>query len=174
MKCFRCNQTAEIELDHFPGPLCILCFCELIEKRVRRYVRQNDFFARNDNICIVEGASYNFTVTKHLLESILKFLPKKMIIGKHKDCKTVIPWNLDLELQEKLGSMFGTSEKTNGIKLLSVVLQKEVKLFAEVRHLGGEEPEPVNKDVKVMLDSIEKEHPDIKFAMLSAFSETNL
>ena len=172
MECVKCRKTAEIELAHLPGPVCEQCFVELLEKRVRKHIRKNNFFQRNDKIYVKKDESYNFSVTLWLRKSILKHMPKEFTGEKVSRCKVVVPWNMDLELQLILGDLFGPRYHVEqGIRLLSIVSQEEVALFAEINKLQGKEPDPINNDIAAMLTNIEGKHPDIKFAMLSAFKK---
>ena len=185
MKCFKCKKAdGSIELGHFPGKICKNCFLKTIEKRVRKEVRINKLFSKNDRILVLDDGSENAAVTNYLLPKIIRYLkPEIEILTEHdstkpikKGRKVVIPWNLDDEIQDKLGQMFTRleSKKDTRIKLLRNVSKQEVELFATLKGLKFRRSEPINPEIGLMLDKLSKEHPDIKFALLKSFEKIGI
>lgn len=189
MKCFKCKRKANLELGHIPGMLCNSCFLKLIEKRVRKQIRINKLFSKNDNVLLLNDGTKEFYVTQILLENILKHLSlntfflkindrfnlnqKKInaIVKKAKINKVIIPWNLDNEVEQNLEMMFTrVKHEKSYIKLLRNVSEKEIEAFACIRNLKYKKSKPFNQEINEMLSKLEKDHPDIKFSMRKSFN----
>src|SRR3972149_11316153 len=104
MLCAKCRKnSAESSLRHL-GSLCSFCFCALIEKRVRKDVRINRIFRKNDKLLVVGD------LCCYLVKSIIRNLPVKITktdrIKKLREYKTVAPSTLDDEINHFLESIF--------------------------------------------------------------------
>ncbi|MAG08082.1 hypothetical protein CMO89_01305 [Candidatus Woesearchaeota archaeon] len=180
MQCSRCHKKPV--KARFPGvePLCKNCFCRQIELRIRKYVRVNEIFKRDDRILVFDELSL------FLVKSIIKGLPVKVFfksgfmeavadnkkdkkladfIKANKVNKVVIPWTLDNEISAFLGEIFYDKKIKNGyIKLFINVREDEIKLFAKFRKL---EFEGIKMDEKLRkeLDLLESKYPDVKFGL---------
>ena len=75
MECYKCNKSAVIDLKYLQ-PLCNKCFCEVIERRIRKYTRINQAFKRGDRLLIIDELCYN------LVKKIIDKLP--VIISPNK------------------------------------------------------------------------------------------
>ena len=111
------------------------------------------------------------------------FLSKevKVSIKKNKIKQVIIPWNLDDEIIYFTENLFNKGDfkyighfkqnKTFCIKLLRNVLESECLLFAKCRKFKFKDrPEKDNakKDIKKMLDKIDKKHSETKFSLLKS------
>ncbi|MDO8740965.1 MAG: hypothetical protein Q7J54_05340 [Candidatus Woesearchaeota archaeon] len=189
MKCISCNKPATIILKHLQ-PYCCACFCRMIEKRVRKFVRINKIFKKGDNICIVDDSSHDFLNTQFLLKSIIKGLPVKIevlkirignrwdflkdkkIIKLSKNSKIIIPWTMDDEDSLFLKNVFNSkiSIKSHFIKLLINITDDESAAFAKCR--GFKVSKKGNKNnIKNLLNEIENKYPGSKFGLLKSSLE---
>ena len=73
--CFMCGKKPETDLKHL-RPLCKLCFCRTIEKRIRKYARINKIFKKNDRILVTDNLDH------YLVKSMIKDLPVKIFLKK--------------------------------------------------------------------------------------------
>ncbi len=168
MNCKKCSRPAKTHLKHL-GDLCAGCFAEIIEKRVRKSMRENSWIQRKNKVFIVDNGTITFAVSKHLLENISKDLPMEISVVKEPcEGKVVIPWSLDNEIEGRLQELFGEAEeKTQYIKLLKSVSDEEIITFAEVKQLKGTLPQKGILGRK--LSEMEQKYPGSKFGLLKSF-----
>jgi len=184
MKCFKCKKNKAVVDLFYIKNLCKSCFFKIIERRLRRYVRLNKFFKKNDKILIIDNLSF------YLVKKIIKDLPLKIFFKKipisslnnkkiknyiknNKINKIVIPWTLDDEISLFLENIFlskKTKIKKNYVKLLRTLTDNELKLFAKFKNIKFKENKK-NKDIKKFLDKLEYKHPEIKFSLLKSINQ---
>ena len=178
MKCFLCGGKGVIKQQK-GRDLCARCFSNIIEKRIRKHVRMNKLFKKNDRILVLGG------VNKFLVESILKKLPVKLFFRKREDKefvkknninKIVVEWTLDDEVNEFMKAVLeGKKVKEKGkkyVKLLKVVTDKELLFFAKFNKIKFK-PKKKDEIVQIFLDEVEDEHPNIKYNLLNNISMLN-
>ena len=131
----------------------------MIEKRVRKHSRINKLFSKGDKI-FVSG------LAKYFVKSILSKMPVE-IVSKKKANKIVVSWSMDDEANEFISALFNNKKvkKNNDIKLLKVLSDKELLLFAKIKGLKFKANKK-NKDVQKFLDDVEKKHGNIKYNLL--------
>ena len=113
----------------------------------------------------------------------LGYLDKKTkeIIKKNKIKQVIIPWNLDNEIIYFTENLFNKGNfkflgnfkqnKISCIKLLRNVLESECLLFAKCKKFKFKEKpkkDKQRKDIKNMLDKIDKKHSETKFSLLKS------
>jgi len=135
MKCAVCRKKSSVKLEYMPA-LCKECFCKIIEKRIRKHVRINKIFSKNDRI-YVKGP-----LCRYLVKSIIKDLPVKYT-NKNPN-KIVLPYTADDACVDFLKSVFSNkSIKTKGrrdIKLAKANLwlsKGEIKQTQKQTHQIG-------------------------------------
>lgn len=191
MSCISCNKKADVSLHHLQ-PYCHSCFCRMIEKRVRKFIRVNKIFKKKDSICIINDHSHDFLNTEFLLKNIIKDLPVKIRILKiriknrqdflknktvlnllkTKTSKIIIPWTMDDEDENFLNGIFNLKQKTktNFIKLLIAITDEESAAFAKCRSFKISKKED-KTDIKDFLNEIENKYPGSKFGLLKSSLE---
>ena len=169
-KCIKCPKPAKISLRHIKQ-VCPSCFSEIIEKRVRKAIRENKWIKRNDTVFVVDNGSLAFSVTKYLLESISKDLPMEIqTVKAPREGKVVLPWSLDDEIEGHLKDLFGEERRqAKHIRLLKNVSDEEIQVFAEVKKLAGSLPE--KSELGRKLSDLEEKYPGSKFGLLKSFQE---
>jgi len=102
-------------------------FSQRIEKRVRKDIRINKLFSKNDRIYVKDKLSRFF------IDKIIGTLPKKYVNSPKKANKIVIKYTLDDECNEFLEKfMFNKRENLiKGVKLLRTITDREALLFAK-------------------------------------------
>ncbi len=184
MQCTKCRNPAITELKHLE-PLCKRCFCEVIEKRIRKYTRLNKSFRRGDRILITDKIT-EFIATRIIFDLPIKFFTeefsleeiqnpsKKLLefISENKISKIVVPWTADDEACSFLHLVFNNNIETDFssgishkiIKILSTVTNKETELYSEINRMEFTS-NTFYPDVRKFLDSLEEIYPDTKFGI---------
>jgi len=180
MKCIKCSKTAKIGLKHLGGSMCPSCFAEVIEKRVRKSLRDNKWLKPADKAVYIDDGTLQAKTGIYLIHTIFKNQPfnfsfKKGAIksaarlSKGYD-KVLVPWSMDDEVEQYLDALFNAKKvpKTRHIKLLINVSDEEIALFAEIKKIKGR---PKKKSsLGKALDALEKRYPGSKFGLLRAIS----
>jgi hypothetical protein len=136
-------------------------FIKNIEKRVRKDIRINKLFKKDDKIYVSDKLS------KLLIDKILGNLPKKYV-SKSQANKTVVKHTLDDECNNFLeGLMFNKKKQVKGIKLLRTVTDKEAMLFAKYYGISFK-PDKKNKKIKEILNKLENLYPQTRFSLLKS------
>lgn len=173
MECDRCNKKASVETKQL-GKLCGHCFSNIIEKRVRKHIRINDFFKKDDTVAVLGDLSYFF------LKKILKDLPlniKKIKASKKMDKsrfkgKIAIDYTMDDEIDSFLTRLFAIShvKNTRYIKILRLITDEEASIYSKlhnIRFIGNKKGE----NTKKFIDNLEIEYPEIKFGLSKSIDQ---
>lgn len=180
MSCIKCKKPAKIDLKHLGGPLCYSCFAEVIEKRVRKSLREQDWLKPGQKVVFIDNSTLKAAVAKYLLKSIFKGQPfdidfkKASISYVEKAAKgydrIIIPWSMDDETEQFLACLLDNKRlpKEKYVKLLVNLSDEEILLFAKIKKLEGK----IKKKSKLgsMLDELEKRYPGSKFGFLRSMS----
>lgn len=179
LKCKKRPVCASVENIH---KLCELCFFEVVEKRVRRFVRGKDFFKKNSKVLFVDDGSAESKVGEFLFNSIFKNFPLKLgVVQKslsnisEEDMasydRIIVPWNIDMDAKEFLLSVFDDSSVASSnsklVKLLSPLSKDEIRLFAELKCLDFVDKNNSSESSK-LLDSLEKKYPGTKSSIIKS------
>ena len=175
MKCIKCSKTASIDMKHLGGSLCSKCFAEVIEKRVRKSLRQHDWLKPKDKVLVIDDNSLKSKASIYLLKSIFKGQPFNLSFkkGSIKSAdklakgydKAIIPWNMDDEVEQHLDALFNNKKikKTRFIKLLSNVSDEEIDYFARINKIKGRKKAKTGLGKKI--DALENRYPGSKFGL---------
>ena len=159
MKCIKCKRNdTEVKLPHLNN-LCKNCFSKVIEKRVRKYIRVNKLFSKNDNISVEDPLSIFF------IKKIIKDLPVKFV--KKKIAKKFIKWTLDDEIAFFLDNIFN-NKKIKFTRKLSILRQctdEELELFAKFNKLSFVKNKK-NEEVMYFINEMNIKYPETKFSLL--------
>jgi len=107
-KCNKCSKPATVSLGHLPK-LCDTCFLFIIEKRIRREIRQKYSLKPNEKIAIVDNNSKESKITEYILKNLAKDMPLTIeVIPTYKENfdKVFIPWNATDEANAFLEEIF--------------------------------------------------------------------
>jgi serine/threonine protein kinase len=135
-------------------------FCAKIEKRIRKYLRVNEIFKKDDIIFTKDGLS------RHLIENIVGSLPKKFANNSKDANKTIIKFTLDDVCSEFLENLMFNKpkKKSKGISILKAITDKEALLFARYNNIKFS-PNKKNKKVKDILDKLEQLYPQTRYSL---------
>jgi len=138
-------------------------FCKMIEKRVRKDIRINKLFKKNDKIYVKDK------LNKMFVDRIIGTLPKTFVNDPKKATKIVIKCTLDdiaNDFLEKLLFNKKISPK-KGVKLLRTITDKEALLFAKYNNIKFT-PNKKNNKIKEILDELENLYPQTRFSLLKS------
>lgn len=175
--CLKCKKKPFFnDVNKF----CHSCFFEVIEKRVRRFVRGKNFFKKNYKVLFVDDSSAEAKVGKYLFNSIFKNFPLKMTVVKKQLSrlsphdfkeydKIIIPWNLDIDAEGFLLDIFNNTcqivdDNCKFVKLLSSLTKEEVELFAKRK--GFKFSKNNISHASNIIDVFEKKYPGTKFSIV--------
>jgi uncharacterized membrane-anchored protein YjiN (DUF445 family) len=176
MLCSRCHKKPV--KARFPAiePLCENCFCKQIELRIRKDIRVNKAFKKDDRILFLDKLS------QKVVKGIIKGLPVKSFykpefsnekekelksfVKDNKVNKVVIPWTLENEDCSFLEELFFNKKKAKKsyVKLFSNVREDEIRLFAKfkkTKFVGIK----MNEKLRKFLDDLEGKYADVKFGL---------
>ena len=193
----------EIKLPYLGHLLCKRCFCNLIQRRVKKEIKQKKIIEEGDKILLIDDKSIESEISELMLNSIykrVKIIKKQvnnykiselskstnLLIKKEKIKKVVIPWSLDDEIIYFTNCVFSGKKrnrlwhyKDKGIifiKLLRNVLESECDLFASCNNLKfkrSPEKDKKIKDIKKLVNKINKKHCETKFSLLKSIDKLN-
>ncbi len=203
MLCEKCKKNkGEIKLPYLGHLLCKRCFCNLIQRRVKKEIKQKKIIEENDKVLLIDDKSIEARISEIIINSIYKKVKltkkhvkqfdlekikksTKSLIKKEKISKVVIPFNLDKEINYFTECVFSGNKtskighyKEEGIifvKLLRNVLESECDLFAEFNNLSVKRPVEDKKidDIKGLINRINKKHCETKFSLLKSIDKLN-
>jgi hypothetical protein len=165
MKCSKCDRKAETNLRHL-GALCMACFCATVEKRIRRYVRINKVFSKNDRIVAV-GELNHYLIPK-IIEGLPVTIRKVSRIPGQPKGKIIVIRSADdvaCEFAEKVFAK--TANPKKNISIVSTATDEELSLFCRFRRIPFR-PNIKNKDIQKIIDALEDKHPETKFSIVKS------
>jgi hypothetical protein len=163
------------ELDFYTEEMTKKKFLEVIEKRIRKFIRLNELFKPNDTIVILHDNSPAAFVTEHVLRELSLKLPLKILIRKKLTKKILdtankilFPINADDHIDAFLNTIyFDKLEELYKEEFLSIVrhvAEKECYVFCKYLGLGKGKI----KLKKHELDIFDKPYHETKFATVKS------
>jgi hypothetical protein len=178
MACIKCKKPAKADIKHLGGSLCPSCFSEIIEKRVRKSLRDNDWIKPKDKVLVIDDGTIKAKAGIYILNSIFNKKPfnitvkKGTIKGASKLAKgynkVIIPWNADDEVEQFLDALFNAKKilKIKNIKLLIKISDEELDYFAKTKKIKGKKK--AKSELGKKIDLLEKRYPGSKFGLLKS------
>jgi len=154
-RCVVCGKKAKIKIRGNPS-FCEECFCRSIEKRIRRYVRLNRIFSKNDRIYVKDD------LCRYIVKSIIKDLPVRYTSRK-KANKIVVKYTADDVCVEFLKWLFGNEKpkkwKKEEVRILLPVTDEEMKIFSKIKGIKFK-PNKKDREIAKFLYSMQKRYPE--------------
>ncbi len=143
--------------------------CKKIEKRIRKDIRINKLFKKDDKIYVKNKLS------KFLIQRIIGTLPKTFTNSQKKANKIVVKCTLDDECGDFLENLLYNKKKNpiKGIKLLRTITDKEAMLFAKYNNIMFK-PNKKNRKIKEILDELEKSYPQTRFSLAKSINSIKI
>ena len=179
MRCAHCKREAECKLEHMK-PYCRHCFCELIEKRVRKELRTAGNLKANETIMLIDDGSKESAVGSYLLHNISKSIPltiksvssiEEAEAQGSEEQRIAVCQSATMIAEDFLGELFYNTqdkkEEKKYLEVLSCVSEEEIITFANFRNLkyqSGESHHPM----KEVLEKIESQYSGSTFGITKA------
>lgn len=152
--CSKCKGKV-----YYSG-LCRKCFIKSVIKKIRKDLRVNKVFKKNDVLLVKDKISD--IVVKDIVKD-----PSIKIVKKGRFTKEVLPLTMDDEIDSFLGNLFSGKKmkKINKKKvgLFRVLKDDELKAFARAKKIKLKEKK--RSKIMKMLDKFEKRYPSVKYSL---------
>ncbi|MFH1849717.1 MAG: hypothetical protein ABH879_06025 [archaeon] len=164
MAC-RCGKRAATNFSHL-GSLCKRCFSAIIEKRVRRELRNAGI--RPGQRVLVMGRVAGFFARKILTMPLdISVVRRDGRIPKGYDA-VIVPWTLDDEVERFLQDVFSGRQPRAGnghVKLFRTVTRDELSEFCMLNRLRYS---CKKNRLGRLLDRFSAKYPETKFSLLKS------
>lgn len=176
MSCSKCPGKAVYENKN-TGNLCSSCFLDMIEKRIRKELKNSGWLNKNEKVLILDDNSLEANVTEDLFKKAIGSLPLQ--IEKSTDLNenynhVILPWSLERETNGFLSGLFTGNNKNveekqmpKCIKLLKSISEEEIELIAKIKNISGK----LKGTEKNYVSQLEKKYPGSKLALVKAVKE---
>ena len=169
MTCIKCARQ-EITTIKPIGNVCASCFCEIIEKRVRKELREFDWVKKGERVLLVNDGSQQAAVGIAIFRRILGSVPVDIKEAHSIDYsfdRVVVPWSADEEVERRLQRVFEGKKEVEDVKvvhLMRTVMRDEIALYASVRGLQGVPRK--RSEFGAVLDRFDSRYPGMKLSLL--------
>lgn len=176
MKCYLCNKNADIKQQN-NRYICDNCFSRIFEKRIRKFVRMNKVFRKDDIVLVIGDVNKELVkriIGKRPLNVYFKSKEDKEFIKKNKINKVIVEWTLDDEANCFLLELFRRKKQKrldkDHVKFLVDMTDEDVIEFARINRLKFK-PNKKDKDVMKLVNELQKEHPSAKYTLIKNIEE---
>lgn len=178
--CKACELKPVYEFTN-KKKLCKRCFVKYFQKKFLYIVRKFKMIRKGDVVCYKKTLNFRSVV----LEDLLNLFANKGVIeivktGNKKANKTALSDTLDSESDKIIHELIKKKVKdlreikpVNGktIKPLYLFLDKEVLLYAKLRNLKFKEKKIKKDKISLFIEEMEKNHPELKRAIVNSYLE---
>jgi len=162
MNCLTCHREIQTRLGYISNSYryCSSCFSHIIERRIRKYIRESAPLKRNQRVVVSDPVSAHFM--QHITHVPLVVVKKRQ---KKNDCVVLLHTLDDLVVQFLEHFLLGKKKvvkKKNELRLFSSITDEELALYCQyhkIRFAAQKHP------LKEMLLGLEKEHPGTLHAL---------
>ena len=156
MTCKNCKKRP------YFNSKCKKCFANYFVKKVRKDIRLNDLFRRNDSVYVKDSKDASSFAAKWIIDNM--FMPLNIT----KKGKQVVGASMEKQSSEFLGSMFKNKAlaKSKNIKLLSNMSEDEILAFARLKGYKGKAGK--KDDIMQMVVNVEEKHNTTRAALYKA------
>ncbi len=178
MICQKCRQEKEV----FTGKMCSPCLINILEKRIKKSIREQGGLERNDRILFLLNNTVESKVAKFFFETIYSSLPLKIDYEKKGSenkkfsglfllnakkgeyNKIIVPFASEKVINDFLNSLFKNENFQNEkrINFLESLTMEEIKDVAKIKKFEGK------VSSHELLDKIEEKYPGSKHSLLKS------
>ena len=168
MNCLSCHREIPTKLGYISNSYryCSSCFSHIIERRIRKYIRESAPLKRNQQVVVSNPLSTHFI--QHITHVPL-VVPKK--IQKKNDLVVQLHTLDDVVVQFLDHFLLGKkkiTKKKNELWLFSSITDEELTLYCHYHHIRfAAQKHPL----KEMILHLEKEHPGTVHALYKSVME---
>ncbi|MBS3158654.1 hypothetical protein J4206_05190 [Candidatus Woesearchaeota archaeon] len=189
MRCTNCSKESEISIAS--NPFCKSCMVDLVEKRIRKFIRAANYLKKEDRVLVIGKFA------DKVIKGIVKGLPLKIKIKEdmgfnddpkgfierlnkeeHEYDKIILPWTAEHEcclfLEQMLGkeadfSILGNTIRQKYIKLFRPLQEQELEIFAAAKGFSFQRRK---KDIYTnILDTMDRKYPESRFSLLKSIDD---
>jgi hypothetical protein len=168
--CQKCGKPPASNLKHL-GPFCKDCYLGMVERRIRRDLREAKPFPPRSRIHLLTDGALESAVAERLLASILTDIPVTLTTGPKppKDAILLLPFCLEEDAEGFLadwllpGSAPGAAARPPGFAFLRSITRDETAEYARLANIAGELRQPTA--IGKLFEQFAQEHPEIKFGL---------
>lgn len=176
--CKECETKPVYEFTN-KIKLCKGCFIHWFNKKFLYTLRKFGMIENGDVLCFANKHTFREAVLEELLKGFEKSSSCKVIING-KCNKLVVSNSLDIETRKIVDSLFeGKGFSVNFspvikgskivIKPLYLFLDKEIMLYAKLKNLKFKETKEDLNQFELLIEDLEKKHPEIKQAIIQSY-----
>src|SRR3989338_4572155 len=156
MNCLSCHREIPTKLGYISNSYryCSSCFSHIIERRIRKYIRESAPLKRNQRVVVHDPLSAHFI--QHITHVPLVVIKKKQ---KKNDLVVLLHTLDDIVVQFLDHFLLGKKKilkKKNELWLFSSITDEELSLYCQYHHIRFV---PQKHPLKEMILQLEKEHP---------------
>lgn len=144
--CHKC-QKKNIHYSDF----CKTCFCEVLERRIKKYLGQHELIQRNDVLYVTDDLVEYFL--KNLITLPITIV--RTLKTNVKPTKRVLAWTMDHELEYFLDQLINKGtiphKEKPGVKFFLAVTKAELEAYTTAKKIDLPEdlkPEPIKELIK--------------------------
>ena len=179
--CYLCEKNPVYEFTN-RRKVCKNCFIKYFEKKFLYTIRKYNLIKREERLGYYEKKDFRSVVLKYLIDyfssragnTILKITLKnkntfdKIVLDDTADFVSKEFFNNILNSDISESKKFSVNYKNN-IRPLFLFLDKEVRLYAELKGFKYKEISEKKNKVFLYFDELEKKHPEIKTSVISSY-----
>lgn len=160
--CQKCKQEKEL----YTGKLCGFCLIIVLEKRIKKNIKEQGGLRRNDKILFLINNSLESKASEYFFKKIFSEMPLEIDYedkGKQYD-KLIIPGSSESIIEEFLDALFSNKKFNFGKQLifLESLTGEEIKDVAKIKNFS-------EKLIQhELLDKIEEKYPGSKLSLLKS------
>jgi hypothetical protein len=170
--CKLCEKKPVYEFTN-QRKLCRSCFIRWFEKKFFYTLRKFSLLEEGAKISFSVEKNYRGIVARHLINLWKK---RANFYGKSKNSKRIVLSDTtDLISLNYVRNIFRNKDsklgpkQNNKIRPLYLFLNKEVKLYADLLNLRYIPDKKKKGKVEVFIENLEKNHPEIKSAIIQSY-----
>ena len=170
MNCIKCSREAAFILQEW---YCHDCFCEVIERRLRKYLRTENPIQKGEHLLVLG------VLAQHVLKTLIKDLPVTIttvqtheeLAQSKKQCpetRCVLPYTMEYGLRSFLQGVFeGSGENpSKDIILFLPITMHELRKYVEIK--GLQSPVQEHDEFFDVLDKFEEKYPSSKYSLMKS------
>lgn len=157
MQCLICNREIPLKLGYASNSYryCSTCFIHLIERRVRKYVKEHHLLKKNQRVIVADSLSSYFL--KNIVHVPLTFVKKKTKKADLLVSLETIDDNVVVFLEALFsGKKIKRTDKST-FSFFSAVTDDELELYCKYKHLSFT---PRKHPLKKILENVRQKHPE--------------
>jgi hypothetical protein len=172
MKCVSCQKKGIYKTT--TGSFCARCYTRMLEKRVRKHIRLHKLINPKIKLLCLDEISYYFVNSIYKNARIDVHKIEKVPSRINPNTLFLLPESLDdyvcARLYAQLHGQKSPKRKSHHISILSVLTDKELTYFAEIKGLTFM-PQKKDSDVYGFIMAMTYKYPESLYALYNSFLE---